>query len=118
MIDFLSSPLVQTGLQPPVKVVADKATHKQWSNNLTGVLTIVPGSDHLIQGIFLDAPRCERSTGEALQLDWMEQLSRRREQRKQKLCKAKSSTQGLLSGYPSSLMSTAHSGLVSTVCKW
>ena len=37
VIDFLSFPLVQTGLQPPVTVVADKATHKHWSNNLTGV---------------------------------------------------------------------------------
>ena len=74
--NFLSSPLVQTGLPPPVKVVADKATHKHWSNNLTGVITIVPGSDQLIQGIFLDAPRCERSTGDALSEDIMETLNK------------------------------------------
>ena len=72
--EFLSTALPQTGLRPPTKVVADKATHKHWSNNLTGVLTIVPGSDQLIQGIFLAAPRCERSTGEALSEDIKETL--------------------------------------------
>ena len=66
---YLSSPLPQTGLPPPVKFVADKATNKHWSNNLTGVLTIVPNSPNLIQGVFLAAPRCERSTGEALSKD-------------------------------------------------
>ena len=71
---FLSTALPQTGLRPPTKVVADKATHKHWSNNLTGVLTIVPGADQLIQGIFLAAPRCERSTGEALSEDIKETL--------------------------------------------
>ena len=69
VIAFLSSPLPQTGLPPPVKAVADKATHKHWSNNLTGVLTITPGSKNLIQAIFLAAPRCERSTGDALSED-------------------------------------------------
>ena len=76
VIEFLSSPLPQTGLRPPCKVVADKATHKHWSNNLTGVLTIVPGADHLIQGIFLDAPRCERSTGDALSEDIRKTLAK------------------------------------------
>ena len=76
VVEFLSSPLPQTGLRPPCKVVADKATHKHWSNNLTGVLTIVPGSDHLIQGIFLDAPRCERSTGDALSEDIRKTLAK------------------------------------------
>ena len=76
VIEYLSSPLPQTGLRPPCKVVADKATHKHWSNNLTGVLTIVPGADHLIQGIFLDAPRCERSTGDALSEDIRKTLSK------------------------------------------
>lgn len=74
--EFLSSALPQTGLRPPCKVVADKATHKHWSNNLTGVLTIVPGSDQLIQGIFLDAPRCERSTGDALSEDIRKTLAK------------------------------------------
>ena len=69
VVKYLSSPLAQTGLKPPVKVVADKATHKHWSNNLTGVVTLVPGATSLIQGIFLGAPRCERSTGEALSED-------------------------------------------------
>ena len=69
VIDFLTSPLPQTGLPPPVKVAADKATHKHWSNNLTGVLTVIPGSENLIQAIFLAAPRCERSTGDALSKD-------------------------------------------------
>ena len=64
--NFLKKPLVQTGLRPPLKIVADKAIYKHWSRNLTGVITIVPGAPKLIQGIFLDATPCNNSSGDAL----------------------------------------------------
>ena len=66
---FLSNPFLQTGLPPPVKIVADKATHKHWSRNLSGVITIIPGAPQLIQGIFLAATKCAGSSGDNIAED-------------------------------------------------
>lgn len=62
----LSSPLVATGCLPPVNVLADGATYQHKKRQIIGVVTIVPGSQQLLQAFFLDAPLCPNSTGDGL----------------------------------------------------
>ena len=46
---YLRTPLPQTGFSPPVKVLADKATHKHRTRQFVGLTTIVPNAVELIQ---------------------------------------------------------------------
>ena len=59
----LSTRLPQTGCLPPCKIVQDGATYKHNTRHLTGLTTIFPGDEPLLQSVFLSAPIGIKSDG-------------------------------------------------------
>ena len=62
----LSTRCPQTGCLPPVKVLADMATHQHWTRQAVGLAVLMPGTKQLIQTIILDFPRICKHDGESL----------------------------------------------------
>ena len=74
----MSTVLEVTGERPPVLLVADKFTYQHWSavmpiivitislrtRQITGGVTLVPGSPALIQAIYFESPKCPSGTGD------------------------------------------------------
>ena len=52
-----------TGEKPPCKIVADKATWQHSTRQLTGVVTLVAGSDQPIQAMILGTPVVKAHNG-------------------------------------------------------
>lgn len=63
---FLNDRLVQTGFQPPLKIIADKATWKHRTRQFIMAITIVPDSDELIQALFLGHPVVKTHNGQGV----------------------------------------------------
>ena len=64
--EYLSTRLVQTGCLPPVKILADLATHKHWTRQIVGLALLMPGSSQLIHAIILGVPKCCLHDGKSL----------------------------------------------------
>ena len=62
----LSNRCPQTGCLPPVKILADMATHQHWTRQAIGLAVLMPGSQQLIQTIILGFPRICKHDGESL----------------------------------------------------
>jgi hypothetical protein len=63
---YFQTVLPQTGQRPPAKGVADKATWKHVTRMVSGLVTVVPDSDTLLQAFFTSARECPGATGEAM----------------------------------------------------
>ena len=63
---FLSTPMIQTGFRPPVKIIADKDTLKHRTRQLVSLLVVVPDADNLIQPIYLGHPVVMLHTGKGV----------------------------------------------------
>ena len=63
---FLSGRMIQTGFKPPVKIIADKDTHKHRTRQLVAVLVVVPDAETLIQPIYLGHPVVLHHTGKGV----------------------------------------------------
>ena len=74
---FISSPLQQTGHRPPLNVSADKATYKHRTRQFVSAVTVVPGSDNLIQYIFLGSPVVKAHDGISVAKNWKEAMDAR-----------------------------------------
>ena len=55
---FLAKPLVQTGYRPKVKKMADKATWQHKTRMVSGLLTVIPDSDTLLQAFVIGSGCC------------------------------------------------------------
>ena len=63
---FLNGRLAQTGFQPPVKIIADKAPWKHRTRHFVMIMTVVPDSDTLLHAIYLGHPAIKAHTGKAV----------------------------------------------------
>ena len=54
--NFLSERQIQTGFQPPPKIIADKATWKHRTRHFIMAVTVVPDSNKLLQVVYLGHP--------------------------------------------------------------
>ena len=59
----LSARCPQTGCVPPVKILADMATHQHWTRQPIGLAVLMPGSRQLSQTIILGFPRISKHDG-------------------------------------------------------
>ena len=62
-VQFLTTPLVQTGFRVPIKIVADKDTRKHRTRQLVLITLIVPDSPNLIQAVYLGHPVVDDHSG-------------------------------------------------------
>ena len=59
----LNTPMQQTGQLPPVKGVADKATWQHFTRMISGLVTVVPDSECLIQAFLTGTELCPHGSG-------------------------------------------------------
>ena len=63
---YFRTPLVQTGRLPPVKGVADKATWQHNTRMLSGLVTVVPDSQTLLQAFLTGTEVCPGGSGDLM----------------------------------------------------
>lgn len=63
---FLNNRLIQTGFQPPLKIIADKATWKHRTRQFIMAVTVIPDSAQLIQALYLGHPVIKAHNGQAV----------------------------------------------------
>ena len=66
MLTYFRTPLVQTGRLPPVKGVADKATWQHNTRMLSGLVTVVPDSQTLLQAFLTGTEVCPGGSGDLM----------------------------------------------------
>ena len=62
--EYLNTHLKQTGLKPPVKIVADKDTIKHRTRQIIALTTFFPDAEELIQTLYISHPLVKHHKGE------------------------------------------------------
>ena len=60
---YFQTELIQTGRRPPSKAICDKATWKHETRMVSGLVTVVPDSQELLQAFFTGSKSCPGGTG-------------------------------------------------------
>jgi hypothetical protein len=63
---YFGTRLPQTGQRPSVKVMADGATWKHMSRQISGLVSVVPDTNELIQCFLISTNPCRKHSGQAL----------------------------------------------------